>query len=153
MAKQTSGLVQQERKRWLFFGIPFTFTKYTITENKFILNEGFFTSTENEILLYRVLDITLKRTLWQKLFGLGSVIVQSQDQTHPTLVVKNIKHSVQFKEELSTHVEMEKVRLNMRRGEYIHSPGGHHHPGDIDDIDPNFDHGDIDHPDFDNDVN
>lgn len=126
MAKQIPELVQSERKRWLFFGLPFTFTKYTITNKKLILNEGLFTSVENEILLYRVLDITLKRTLAQKMCGLGTVIVQSQDKTHAVLHIKNIKHSVQFKEALSEHVEEEKARLNMRRGEYIHGDSDEH---------------------------
>lgn len=137
MSKPIPELVQRERKRWLFFGIPFTFTKYTITEKKLVLNEGLFTSVENEILLYRILDITLKRTLIQKIFGLGTVIVQSQDKTHPTLYVKNIKRSTQFKENLSSYVELEKTRLNMRRGEYIH---GDSHDMNHDGIDDDFEH-------------
>lgn len=144
MAKQVPELVQSERKRLMFFGLPFTFTKYTITKKKLILNEGLFTSVENEILLYRVLDITLKRTLGQKICGLGTVIVQSQDKTHSVLYIKNIKNPVQFKENLSNYVEEEKARLNMRRGEYIngdndcHDPS-HHHGPDSDFPDMNHD--------------
>lgn len=137
MSKPIPELVQRERKRWLFFGIPFTFTKYTITEKKLILNEGLFTSVENEILLYRILDITLKRTLIQKIFGLGTVIIQSQDKTHPTLYARNIKRSAQFKENLSSYVELEKTRLNMRRGEYIH---GDSHDFNHNGIDDDFEH-------------
>ena len=70
-------IIQQERKRWLFFGLPFTFTKYTLTNRKLLINEGLLTSKENEILLYRVLDITLQRTLLQKMFGLGTAVVES----------------------------------------------------------------------------
>lgn len=61
-------IIQQERKRWLLFGLPFTFTKYTLTNRKLLINEGLLTSKENEILLYRVLDITLQRTLYRKYF-------------------------------------------------------------------------------------
>lgn len=118
-------VVQQERKRWLLFGLPFTFTKYTLTNRKILINSGFFTSREDEILLYRVLDMTLSRTLIQKLFGLGTVIVEAQDKFQPTLVVKNIRNSQQFKDNLSYLVEEEKLRLRMRRGEIINDGFGH----------------------------
>lgn len=118
-------IVQCERKRWLFFGLPFTFTKYTLTNRKILINAGFFTSREDEILLYRVLDMTLSRTLIQKLFGLGTVTVQSQDTFQPVLVVKNIKNSQRFKDNLSYLVEEEKLRLHMRRGEIIENGAVH----------------------------
>ena len=118
-------VVQQERKRWLLFGLPFTFTKYTLTNRKILINSGFFTSREDEILLYRVLDMTLSRTLLQKLFGLGTVTVEAQDKFQPTLVVKNIRNSQQFKDNLSYLVEEEKLRLRMRRGEIINDGFGH----------------------------
>lgn len=122
-------VVQQERKRWLLFGLPFTFTKYTLTNRKILINSGFFTSKEDEILLYRVLDMTLSRTLIQKLFGLGSVTVEAQDKFQPTLVVKNIRNSQQFKDNLSYLVEEEKLRLRMRRGEIIND-GCNHEDGE-----------------------
>lgn len=129
----TQEVVQQERKRWAFFGLPFTFTKYTLTDKKLILNEGLFTSKENEILLYRVLDMTLRRTLMQKIFGLGTVIVDSQDKFQPQLEIKNIKNSQVFKENLSNLVEQDKTRLRMRRGEIINDFSA-------DDINPDFDY-------------
>lgn len=118
-------VVQRERKRWLFFGLPLTFTKYTLTNRKILINSGFFTSREDEILLYRVLDMTLSRTLIQKLFGLGTVTVEAQDTFQPTLVIKNIKNSQLFKDNLSYLVEEEKLRLHMRRGEIIEHGGAH----------------------------
>lgn len=113
----------KERKRWLFFGIPWTFTTYTLNNKKLILKEGFFSTTENEILLYRVLDITLRRNLFQRMFGLGSVIVEAQDKTHAQLVIKNIKRSQKFRELLSDAVEADKIRLRLRRGELIDFDG------------------------------
>ncbi len=110
-----------ERKRWLFFGLPFTFTVYTLENKKLILKEGFFNSKENEILLYRIVDMTLSRSLIQKLFGLGSLTIEAQDKTHPSLVIKNIKHVRNFKELLSNAVEEDKLRLRMRQGELIDS--------------------------------
>ena len=90
--------LMRERKRWLFFGIPWTFTKYILTKKKLIIEMGLFNSTENEILLYRITDMTLKRSFWQKIFGLGTLIVYAHDKTTPTLEIKNIKHIREFKE-------------------------------------------------------
>lgn len=109
----------KERKRWGFFGLPFTFTTYTICSTKLLINSGLLSSTEDEVLLYRIVDMTLKRTLFQKMFGLGTVIIHAQDKTTPTLEIKNIKNSREFKELLSDQVENEKTRLRMRKGEII----------------------------------
>ncbi|MGN1112548.1 MAG: PH domain-containing protein [Acutalibacteraceae bacterium] len=123
----------KERKRWGFFGLPFTFTTYTLTEKKLLINSGLLSSVEDEILLYRVVDLTLRKTLFQKLFGLGTVIVHAQDKTTPTLELKNIKHPHDFKELLSEQVETEKTRLRMRKSELI--ADGPCDCGDCDDID------------------
>ncbi len=158
-------LLKQERSRWTFFGLPFTFTKYTLTEKKLILNKGFLNTTEDEVLLYRVMDITKRRTLGQRIFGLGSIIVSSQDKTIPTLVIKNIKNYSEFADALSEQIESDKLRLGVRRGEFVGGNMGsdhHHHMDHVHDdgFDHDFDHDydhdfddgfDADHPhDFDN---
>ena len=126
-------LIADERKRWGFLGLPLTFTKYYLTEKKLVVYSGLLTTTEEEILLYRVLDISRKRNLFQKMFGLGTIVVSSQDKSLPTLEIKNIKNSNEFKDLLSEQVEAEKKRMNVRAGEYMGVHGsGHHHPIDLD---------------------
>lgn len=109
----------KERRRWLFFGLPFTFTTYTLTPKKLELQTGLLTTTVNDILLYRVMDTTLRRSLLQKLFGLGSVLVLSSDKTNPELCVHNIRGAKDFKEALDEQVERERLRMRFRTGEYI----------------------------------
>ena len=118
-SKKLKGEIMRERKRWGFFGIPWTFTKYILTKKKIIIQKGFFTSEENEILLYRVTDITLKRTFWQKIFGLGTLIVYAHDKTNPTLEIKNIKHIREYKDALSEAVEKDRIRMKMRQSEIV----------------------------------
>ncbi len=113
------GEITRERKRWGFLGIPWTFTKYILTNKKLIIETGLFNSTENEILLYRITDMTLKRSFGQKLFGLGTLIVYAHDKTNPTLEIKNIKHSREFKETLSSAVERDRLRMKMRQSEIV----------------------------------
>lgn len=116
-------MIMKERKRWLFFGIPWTFTKYTLTDKKLIIEEGLLKSVENEILLYRILDITYTRNLLQKIFKLGTIEVHSKDKSNPVLHIKNIKNSRRFREMLSTAVEEDKKKRRMRQSEIIETDG------------------------------
>lgn len=113
--------VIKERKRWLFFGIPFTFTKYILDTKCLKLCTGLFTTTEDDILLFRVMDISIRRTLFQRMFGLGTMIVVSSDKTNPNLEVKNIKHVRAFKEALDQRVEKERLRMRFKAGEFVGS--------------------------------
>ncbi len=111
--------IVRERKRWLFFGIPWTFTKYILTEKKLVIQSGFFRSVENEILMYRVTDVSLSRTLIQKIFGLGTLTIYAHDKTSPKLEIKNIKRVRAFKEALSDAVEKDRLRMKMRQSEIV----------------------------------
>ena len=87
-----------ERKRWLFFGLPFTFTKYHIREDMITINTGFFKSTENDCYMYKVQDVKLTRTLGEKMVGVGTITCFTGDTTDPMLVLKHVKKSKEIKE-------------------------------------------------------
>ncbi len=82
-----------ERKRWLFLGLPFTFTKYTVNEEKLIINRGLFRTVEDTCFLYKIIDAALERSLLERLCGLGTVVCHTGDKTHPKLKLIHIKHS------------------------------------------------------------
>ena len=111
--------MMRERKRWAFLGIPWTFTVYTLKEKKLVIDRGLFTSIREEILLYRIVDMSYSRTLGQKIFGMGTVKVYSKDKTNPSLEIKNIRHSNDFYESLSEAVEKDRIRMKMRQSELI----------------------------------
>lgn len=87
-----------ERKRWLFFGLPFTFTKYTIKEEVITIDEGLLKTVENDCYMYKVQDVQHSASLAEKLFRLGTVICFTGDTTHAQLVLKHIKHSKAVKD-------------------------------------------------------
>ncbi|MHB1454508.1 MAG: PH domain-containing protein [Saccharofermentanales bacterium] len=111
----------KERKRWLFFGLPFTFTTYSLGNKSLTLRRGLLTSTEDDILLFRIMDVSVRRTLMQKIVGLGTLKVMSTDKTNPELEIKNIKHVKNFKAILSERVEKERLRMRFKTGELMGS--------------------------------
>ena len=121
--------IWHDRKR--YFGMPISFTRYALSEDRLFLSVGFLNIKDDEVLLYRVRDITTSRTLWQRLFGVGSVSVVSSDKTMPTLVLKNIKRPMEIKELLHRQVEEMKIRRRVRVGEIM--------AGDLGDDDADLD--------------
>jgi uncharacterized membrane protein YdbT with pleckstrin-like domain len=105
-------LLWKDRKRIL--GMPLSFTVYSIRNGRFYLREGFFTTRENEILLYRIMDVNMKVTLWNKLFGVGTLTLFTVDESHKQLIVKTIKQPQKVRDLISTEVEKERERLNIR---------------------------------------
>lgn len=101
-----------ERKRWLFFGLPFTFTKYTVKEDMITIDSGLLKSVENDCYMYKVQDVELTATLVEKLFGLGTVVCHTGDTTHPTLKLEHIKNARVIKDFILK--ESEEARLKRR---------------------------------------
>lgn len=87
-----------ERKRWLFFGLPFTFTKYIIKENMITVDCGLFKKIENDCYMYKVQDVELVSSLMERIFGLGTVICYTGDTTHPKLELVHIKNARAIKD-------------------------------------------------------
>ncbi len=110
-------IVWHDRKRHL--GLPLSFTVYYLSDDRLFWETGFFTTKIESLLLYRVRDITLQRTLWQKLFKVGTVKIISSDKTDPVLEIKNIKNSAQIAELLYTSVEEMKLNRRMRVSELV----------------------------------
>ena len=101
-----------ERKRWVFFGLPFTFTKYTIKEDAITINSGFLNVVENDCYMYKIQDVQHNASLGERMFKLGSITCFTGDTTHPTLELKHIKNSKTIKEFILQ--ESEEARIKRR---------------------------------------
>lgn len=100
-------------------GMPITFTKYSLSEDRLFINKGLLTVTSEEILLYRVRDLSVKQTIGQRIFGVGSVLIQSSDKTSPSLTIENVKKPFEVKELIHKNVEEMKIARKMRFGEIL----------------------------------
>ena len=107
----------KDRKR--YFGLPLSFTRYSLSDDRLFISEGFLNIKDDEILLYRVRDIDTSRSLWQRLFGVGTVTVISSDKTMPNMVLKNVKDPVFVKELIHNQVEEMKIQRRVRVGEIM----------------------------------
>jgi uncharacterized membrane protein YdbT with pleckstrin-like domain len=107
----------KDRKR--YFGLPLSFTRYCLSDDRLFISEGFLNLKDDEILLYRVRDIDTKRTLWQRIFGVGTINVVSSDKTMPNLVLKNVKDPIFVKELIHKQVEEVKIKRRVRFGEIM----------------------------------
>jgi uncharacterized membrane protein YdbT with pleckstrin-like domain len=110
-------IIWNDRKRYL--GLPLSFTRYALTEDRLFYSVGFLNIHDDEVLLYRVRDLDTKRTLWQRLFGVGTVTVISSDKTMPSMVLKNVKDPVFVKELIHKQVEETKIKRRVRFGEIM----------------------------------
>ena len=104
MADTNLEILWKDRKRG-FLGLPLSFTKYSLTKERLFVETGFLNSIENEVRLYRILDVQMTRNLGQKMFGLGSINVHSSDASLKDFTIKNIKKPKYVKELLSELVE------------------------------------------------
>ena len=109
--------VWKDRKRYL--GLPLSFTKFALGEDRLFLEKGFFNITADEVLLYRVRDLELNIKLTQRIFGVGTVRVHSSDHSIPLLELENIKNPRQVKEMIHKAVEEAKEKRRMRTMEVM----------------------------------
>ena len=110
-------LLWSDRKRIL--GMPITFTKYSLSEDRVFVQTGFLSTKFDELILYRVRDIGLSISLGQRIFGVGTVVVHSSDKSTPHLELKNIKIPKEVKELIHNQVEEMKISRQMRVGEFL----------------------------------
>lgn len=101
-------VVWRDRKHFMWF--PFSFTVYELKKDRLYEQKGFFSTSYDELLLYRVVDLTLRQTLSQKLFGTGTLVLRCRVDATPELHLENIRRPFEVKEMLSDMIEDARAR-------------------------------------------
>ncbi len=125
-----------ERKRLLFFGLPWTFTKYTVKEEMITINTGLLSTRENDCYMYKVQDVELSVSLWERIFKMGTVICYTGDTTNPKLYIEHVKNAKAIKDfilEASEEARMKRRTMNTLRIDANVDMDGDGVPDDYDD--------------------
>ena len=101
-----------ERKRWLLFALPWTFTKYLLKDEILTTQTGFFNTVINDCYMYKIVDVQLERSLLEKMAGLGTVVCYTSDTTDKVLKITHVKHAEQIKNFILE--KSEKMRMKRR---------------------------------------
>ena len=109
----------KDRKRIL--GMPITFIRYRLSEDRLFCEKGFLNIKQDEVLLYRVRDLQLNMSLGQRIFGVGTICVISSDKSAPHLDLVNVKNPREVKELIHHSVEEAKDKRRMRTMEVMGS--------------------------------
>ena len=114
---ETSTTLWKDRRRRL--GLPLSFTRYRLSEDRIFCEKGFLNIVGEEVLLYRVRDLELRMSLWQRIFGVGTICVHSSDKTAPHLDLISVRHPREVKEMIFQAVEEAKEKRRMRTMEMV----------------------------------
>ncbi len=117
-----------DKKRTLF-GLPISFTRYYLTETKFITRKGFLSLVEDELDLYKVTDKKLVLKLFARMFKCGTIVLNTKDVDTPIKEVKNVKKPREVLAMLDKQIDINRDKYNIRGRDMI---GGVHpmHPAD-----------------------
>lgn len=101
-----------DKKRPLL-GLPLSFTYYTLFPDRLVIESGFLVRRHEELRLYRIGDISLREGLLQRLFGLGSIKLLSNDMTSPKFFLHDIRQPQDVVHLISDLIEEERKRNNV----------------------------------------
>lgn len=108
-----------DKKRVSIFALPISFTKYSVTPTRILIQTGILNTQEEEIMLYRVRDTTLSQNLFERINGTGTLIITSTDATTPNVYFKHIKNPHKVKELLTQMVENNRHKNRVRTVEGV----------------------------------
>ena len=125
MGKIVQKYIWEDRKRPIF-GLPLSFTKYKLTDEKLLIETGLLAISQEEIRLYRIMDVSVKCSLFQRIFNVGTIHCCSADKSTPEFDIKDVKNPIQVKDLISKNVEEERDRKKIGSREYMSFDDDYH---------------------------
>ena len=122
----SSTVIWKDRKHFMWF--PFSFTKYSVQNDRLYTQTGLFSTSFDEVLLYRITDIRLSRSFGQKIFGTGTIELGTKVDHDRHIFLVNIKKPLEVKNLLSDIVEEARDKKNVVGKEFYSGRGGHGGP-------------------------
>ena len=119
MTTENTTIIWKDRKHHLWF--PLSFTSYYIEDDRLMIKKGLFSTTLDETLLYRIIDISFKQTLAGKIFGTGNVILKTKADASGEITLENIAKPLEVRKLLSKLVEESRDKRNVVGKEFYSS--------------------------------
>ena len=111
MAAENTNLLWKDRKHHLWF--PISFTSYYVEDDRLMIKKGLLSTTLDETLLYRIVDITFQQTFAGKIFGTGNIILRTKADASGEIILENIAKPLEVRKMLSKMVEESRDRRNI----------------------------------------
>ena len=132
MKKDVFEYVWTDKKR-TFLGLPWSFTRYYLTETKFITRTGFLSVQEDELELYRVLDKKLVLTAGNRMVGCGTIVMNVRDVDTPVKEIKSVKNPREVMKLLDKYIDMNRDKYRTRGRDFY---SGYEPQGGLDEDGP-----------------
>ena len=120
-------MIYKEKKRSMFFGLPWSFTTYTITDEIITTDSGLLRKDENDCYLYKVIDVRLENTLLERIFRLGTIHCFTGDVTDPDLRIRHIKNAKEIKDYILKQSEVERMKRKTLNTQHLDGNPGIRH--------------------------
>ena len=108
----------QDKKRPIF-GLPLSFTKYTLTNEKLVIDSGVLARKQEEVRLYRIVDFSVKQSFIQRIFKVGNITIFSSDNSQENFTLLEVKNPYKVKDLISDVVEKQRDSKNIISGEIL----------------------------------
>lgn len=85
-------------------------TRYRLTSQRLFVERGILSQTVDQLELIRVDDVRLHKTLVDRFFGLGSILLVSTDATDRQVEVVGVAEAASVAEAVRTHMKSQRAR-------------------------------------------
>ena len=89
-------------------------TIYELTTERLKLRRGVLNKELDEVELYRVRDYKLERPFFLRIFGLGNIMLQTSDRSHPRVRLRAVRDGERLYEQLRGAVEQSRATKGVR---------------------------------------
>ena len=83
-----------------FYHLKQKFVRYTLTETKLEIDSGFISRNTRNVPLRRIQDVTVSATPWQRLLGIGDLLIDNASDEGGKTMLKNIDTPKRYADEL-----------------------------------------------------
>lgn len=119
MKQPASPRVEKElwrgRPTWWTALRKFLTEDYTLTSERLKINYGLLSKHAEEIELFRVKDLSVQRSLWDRMFGVGNIVLSSGDTTSAVTILHDIRNAEAVKDIIrdASRVERQRNRVGV----------------------------------------